>query len=317
MKQSQKTIEYLNKTCYSLVRPEFSQYSGIYPFSTENLSYLEKINLEGKAILTVTGSFDQAFNLIFEGASKICNFDVNLNTIFFAYLKMSAVKIFSYQEYLNFFFGEKKMPYDMYQRLLPFLPKQIKDYWDYMYAFFSNDGNALMNSRLFEKASSMKNTILGNPYLYSETNYKKTALRMNEVEIEFTEKNILEIGEENDKYDVMLFSNIESYLVSDYFSEMSESEYIDFIEKKASKQLNEGGVIQVAYQYGYKTKVKVTGNFLKRLLTTKFKVQGIDYLDKKYRTVAFTGFPLWRDVEMTNDIQDSIYLYEKSKGKQM
>ena len=38
-----KTIEFLNKTSYSFVRPEFSKYGMIYLFTTENLSYLEKI----------------------------------------------------------------------------------------------------------------------------------------------------------------------------------------------------------------------------------------------------------------------------------
>ncbi len=313
----EQTVEYLNQTCYSLVRPEFTKYSGVYSFSTENLSYLEKINLEGKDVLTVTGSFDQAFNLVFEGARKICNFDTNVNTVFFAHLKMAAMKAFSYQEYLNFFFGENKMPYEMYQRLLFFLPEAVGTYWNHMYELFSNDGNALMNSRLLEKTSDIKNTILGNPYLYSEENYERTRSRLNEVEMEFTEKNVLEIGEGSELYDAMLFSNIESYLVSDYFSEMSEQAYIDFIENKASNQLKEGGVIQVAYQYGYKTKIKATGNFLQRLFRTKFKIQGLDYLDQKYRTVTFVGLPLLRNVEMTKDVQDCIYLYEKPKGKWM
>lgn len=311
----EKTIEFLNQSCYSLIRPEFSKYSGVYSFSTENLSYLEKINLEGKDVLTVTGSFDQALNLVFEGAKKICNFDTNVNTVFFAYLKLAAVKSLSYQEYLNFFFGENKMDYGIYQRLLPYLPTSVAEYWNHIYELFSNDGNALMNSRLLEKPSSIKNTILGNPYLYNEDNYERTRFRLNEVEISFEEKDILEIGEGRDLYDVMLFSNIESYLVSDCFSEMKEQEYIDFVENKASKQLKEGGVIQVAYQYGYKTKIKVTGSFLKRLLNTKFQFQKLDYLDRKYRTVTFTGFPLWRNVEMTKDVQDCIYLYEKQKGK--
>ena len=104
----QGTVEFLNRKYYSFVHPDFSKYSSIYSFSTENLSYLEKINLDGKEVLTVTGSFDQTFNLIYEGAKKICNFDTNVNTIFYAQLKMAAMKAFSYQEYLQFFFGESK-----------------------------------------------------------------------------------------------------------------------------------------------------------------------------------------------------------------
>lgn len=311
------TIEYLNRKFYSLVRPDFGKYSGVYSFSTENLSYLEKIDIAGKDILTVTGSFDQTFNLVYEGARKVCNFDTNVNTVFYAHFKMAAMKAFSYQEYLQFFFGENRMEYGMYQKLIPFLPEPYLEYWNSMYQLFGNDGNALATSRLLEQPSNIKNTILGNPYLYSEENYEQTKSRLSQVEISFVEKNVLEIGEGNEQYDAMFFSNIESYLVSDYFSTMSESEYLEFVQNKASKQLKEGGIIQVAYQYAYKTKIRATGNFLKRIFGTKFELKKIDYLDGKYKTITFTSFPLWRNVEMSKDIEDCIYIYEKPKGKKM
>ncbi len=313
----QGTVEFLNRKYYSFVHPDFSKYSSIYSFSTENLSYLEKINLDGKEVLTVTGSFDQTFNLIYEGAKKICNFDTNVNTIFYAQLKMAAMKAFSYQEYLQFFFGESKMDYGMYQRLIPFLEEPFLEYWDSIYQLFSNDGNALFKSKLIEAPSNIKNTILGNPYLYSEENYEQTKSRLDDVEISFTEKDVLEIGEGSDTYDAMFFSNIESYLVSDCFSTMGSNEYIEFIQNKASKQLNDGGIIQMAYQYGYKTRIKVTGSFLKRLFHTKFRIQGLDYLEGKFKTVTFSGFPLWRNVDISKDVEDCIYLYEKPKGKSM
>ena len=183
----QGTVEFLNRTYYSFVRPDFSKYSSIYSFSTENLSYLEKINLDGKDVLTVTGSFDQTFNLIYEGAKKICNFDTNVNTVFYAQLKMAAMKAFSYQEYLQFFFGDSKMDYGMYQRLIPFLEEPFLEYWNSIYQLFSNDGNALFASKLIEAPSNIKNTILGNPYLYSEENYEQTKSRLDDVEISFTD----------------------------------------------------------------------------------------------------------------------------------
>jgi len=63
----EKTIEFLNQTYYSLVRPEFSKYSGIYSFSTENLSYLEKIDIEGVRV-----------NVIRSGIGTITESDVVL-----------------------------------------------------------------------------------------------------------------------------------------------------------------------------------------------------------------------------------------------
>lgn len=92
----EKTIEYLNKKAYSLIRPNFTKYSGVYSFTTENLSYLKKINILDKDILTVTGSFDHCLNLVCLGAKSITNFDVNLLTVCYGYLKYAALKNFSF-----------------------------------------------------------------------------------------------------------------------------------------------------------------------------------------------------------------------------
>lgn len=98
----QKTLDILNKKCYSLVRPEFSKYSQLYFNTTENLSYIEKMDINAKDVLTVTGSFDQCLNLVYSGANYICNFDVNILTVFLAMLKYAAVKVLDYHEYLDF-----------------------------------------------------------------------------------------------------------------------------------------------------------------------------------------------------------------------
>ncbi len=62
-----KTYEYVTCTSFALLRSEFPEYDGLYLFSSENLSYLENMDVKGKKALTVTGSFDQCLNLIFLG----------------------------------------------------------------------------------------------------------------------------------------------------------------------------------------------------------------------------------------------------------
>ena len=86
-----ETVNFLNKKSFSLVRPEFNKYDTIYQFSTENLQYLEKI--KGSKVLTVTGSFDQALNLVYEGSSEIDNYDVNVLTVYNAGLKYAAMNV--------------------------------------------------------------------------------------------------------------------------------------------------------------------------------------------------------------------------------
>lgn len=309
----EKTIEFLNQTSYSLVRPEFSKYDMMYIFTTENLSYLEKMNIQKKDALTVTGSFDQAFNLILQGAKSVCNFDCNILTVYLANLKLAAMNTLTYQEYLSFFSGENFLSYQTYQKIKPNLNSPYKEYWDFLYEHFSYSNSEMKKSRLFDKQNSIEKIILSNPYLKSEQNYNKTKARLKEVEITFEEKNLLEIGEGEKTYDIMLFSNIESYLIEDIYSTMSEQEFIDFIQNKASKQLNEGGVIQVAYNYGYKTRKKIAGNLLKQIVNKKYQYDKLEYLEE-YKKLVFMGYTLTNQLNMSNNIQDCVYLYTKGKN---
>lgn len=308
----QGTLKFLNKTSYSLVRPEFAEYDLVYLFTSENNSYLEKIDVKDKDVLTVTGSFDQCLNLVFEGAKSVCNFDVNLLTIFFAKFKMAALKAFSYQEYLDFFLGEDRFAYNSYLNFRDNLEPIFREYWDFIYETFSCSNKAIMESRLFDKPIEIENTIASNPYLKSEENYELTRQRIDKVDITFDKKNVLEIGEGSETYDLMLFSNIESYLVDDVYATMSEDDYLDFIHNKASKQLNDGGVIQMAYNYEYQRKIKNEKKigFLK-VSTSKKMYKKREYLEN-YQKIMFTGLPLYGHTKMSDDLQDCVYLYTKN-----
>ena len=57
------------------------------------------------------------------------------------------------------------------------------------------------------------------------------------MQINFLEKNLTELSDDK-KYDLILTSNIETYLVEDYFSPLTEEEYVDFVKNKLSKLLN-------------------------------------------------------------------------------
>ncbi len=278
-----KTVELLNKKCYSLVRPDFSKYSQLYFNTTENLSYLEKIDVNGKDILTVTGSFDQCLNLVYRGANYICNFDVNILTIFFATLKYVAFKILDYREYLNFFSRSDTLNYQTYLKVKPFLVSPFDEYWDFVYSLFSLDGEKLSNSRLFLGVETVEQLVGTNPYLKNEKAYNETKQRIDTVRINFEEKNLLEIGDGKEQYDLMFFSNIQSYLVEDCFATLKEDEYLDFIQNKASNQLKDGGKIQAAYRYQYKTKIRTSESFFKNLFKNKYVIKEIDYMKDKYK----------------------------------
>lgn len=311
----QQTLKFLNATSYSLIRPEFSEYDVIYLFTSENNSYLEKIDVKDKDVLTVTGSFDQCLNSIFQNARSVCNFDVNVLTIYFAKLKMAAMKVFTYKEYLDFFLGDNPFDYNKYLKLRDHLEPIFMNYWDFIYETFAYSNERIMKSRLFDKPESLENTILSNPYLKSEENYELTRKRIDNVKITFEKKNVLEIGEGEETYDLMIFSNIESYLVNDVCAPMSEDEYLDFVHNKASKQLNDGGIIQIAYNYNYLNEVKDSKKigFLK-IKTSKKIYSKRDYLES-YKKIMFTGLPLYGHQKMSSDMKDCVYLYKKGELK--
>lgn len=315
LEAKEKTKEFLGKTCYSLVRPDFSKYCMIYMFTTENLSYLEKINVQNKDILTVTGSFDQSLNLALEGAKSITNFDVNHLSVYFAKLKLAALNSLSYTEFLDFFSGENALNYNTYLRIKNSLEQPFLEYWDFLYELFSNDGKQLSKCRLFDTPTNLKNIILSNPYLRNEQNYNKTREKIKNVTIDFTDKNLLDIGkEEEEKYDLMLFSNIESYLVDDVFSTMSKEEYLEFIKNQASKQLRENGVIQIAYQYNYRYKPikQYYESSLKRLLEKTKKVYDKKEYLEDFKKIIFMGYSLRQNIDMSKDVEDCVYLYTKN-----
>ena len=312
-----KTIELINQKSYSLVRPEFSKYSSVYPDTTENLSYLEQIDIKDKEILTVTGSFEQCLNLACLGAKSVHNIDVNVLTVFYAGFKYAAVQAFSYQKYLTFFFSDKKLDYQMYLKLRPHLGEIFQEYWDFMYQTFSYSSFELSRSHLFLGFGSKENLVLSNPYLKSEDNYNRTRQNIQKVKITFEEKSIFDLGAGKEKYDLMLFSNIESYAVRDVFHSMSEEEYMDFIQNKASKQLKPHGKIQCAYKYIYKY-LKISPppkNVIKRLFAKKYKLNKIDYMEGKCRKITIMSAPLRKSQNMSEEYMDCAYLYEQGRGR--
>ncbi len=299
-----ETVNFLNKKSFSLVRPEFNKYDPIYQFSTENLQYLEKI--KGSKVLAVTGSFDQALNLVYEGSSEIDNYDVNVLTVYYAGLKYAAMKCLTYQEYLAFFAGDNLLDYDTYSRLRPYLHQTLMNYWDFIYELFNKDNNAIKNSRLFQNSGTIGQIIGSNPYLKDEKAYNKTKNQLDNVKINFLEKNLTELSDDK-KYDLILTSNIETYLVEDYFATLTEEEYVDFVKNKLSKLLNRFGIIQIAYQYYYKTPLKVNK---KINLFKKYRISKIDYLEG-FKKIEIDSRPLSSLAKMDGEEKDCIYYYKQ------
>lgn len=74
----------------------FNKYSGVYPYSNENLDVLFKnLDLKDKKVLTVAGSGDHAFYSYNKGACNVDLFDINLLAKYYYYLRIWIIKYYN------------------------------------------------------------------------------------------------------------------------------------------------------------------------------------------------------------------------------
>lgn len=95
-----------NEQRYLRFEEAFKEVSNVYYFTNENISgcltQLEFKNNESS--LTICGSGDQIFNLVYKGNSCIDAFDTNKLAEYFALgIKKAAIKTFTYEEFLSFY----------------------------------------------------------------------------------------------------------------------------------------------------------------------------------------------------------------------
>lgn len=211
----------------------------IYKFTNENLTaYQELFDFNGKKVLSVIGSGDQYFTSILYGAKEVTVFDKNPLAAYYLIFKYAAIKVFSYEEFIKFFFTSNMRNISLYNKLRLALPHEVRDVFD---KYFKVGINSITNPSLglSKKVNYKTGRII--PYL-SEENYLLLKEKLNEnnfpkVKVELFENlyNCLD-----GTYDIMLFSNIFCYLgiTADEFSK-----YMDIY----MKYLNPNGIVQANY----------------------------------------------------------------------
>lgn len=323
-----QSMKQVRSSFKSLMHPVFNEYSSIYTFTTENLGgYIKKLNLKNKKVLTVTASLDHMLNLVLNGVKEIDNFDINKNTYYFAGLKMAAMKVLSYDEFLNFFSGCEDrraealvhrrlnenpyvLDYNVYKKIKPYLKEDCAYYWDLMYKEFNYNGKDMEEN--FCLSGDKRSSIYNNEYLNNEENYNKTRANLESVAANFYATDILQLHNLTSKYDCILCSNIYDYLVSDWYNVISAEDFNTYVNEKLSNILNDKGVIALSYQYHYKTKNRL----YKPALLDLFK-GGKYVLDKREKLdqICFKKIliPSFIKEYRKNNEKDCLYLYGKNK----
>ena len=90
-----------------------SEFSRIYPFTTENVSgYIDLFDFNNKSLLTVGSSGDQILNAFYNGARDITLYDINEYAKYYVYLKIAGILSLSYEEFQMFFLKHYSSPFE-------------------------------------------------------------------------------------------------------------------------------------------------------------------------------------------------------------
>jgi len=199
-------------------------FSWLYPFSNENIAaYYSKINFKDKKVLTVTSSGDHILNAIMCGAKEIDAFDVNPLAKYYSELKIAAIKALSLEEFILFFYGKnifKSPKYflnkDTYMnKIRNCLNGENKIFWDHVFNQYTSKD--LRRSFLFtDDYCDLKILLKTNLYL-NEEGYSLLRSKLNDIKIDYYDKDIKDFKQVDKKYDVLVLSNIPAF-VDDMFS---------------------------------------------------------------------------------------------------
>lgn len=324
----QKTIG-LTEKLQSYIRPEFSEFSEMYVFSTENLKgYIRKLKVKDKSVLTVTSSGDQLINLALSGATVVHNFDINKNTYYMTQLKLAALKTLRYEEFLHFFTDsesrktkyistvpiEKKIKeneqvfdYKVYLSIRPCLKEDCALYWDMLYEDFQFNGSYLNDSGILI-GRDRKTVVTNNLYLKDEKHYEKAKEKVEEIEIKFFSLDMLKIHTLPYKYDIVILSSVYEYLIGKWYQVISEEEFKEYATKGIENILNENGIVVLAYQY-HASRNQAYKLSLKQLFQKQYSFSGKENISLKEIVVPSSLQTSKNSIE-----EDCVYIYESGES---
>ena len=185
-----------------------SLFQEIYPFTTENIDgYIHNMDLEGKSLITLGSSLDQAFNALVLGVKNVTVFDINKNIIDYYNLKRDFILNYNRDE--------------LYNRVISSI--KIKN---------------------IDQITDPYSAVKFNCYLQSDDNYNLLRERLLEDNIDFINGNLYDIEDslKDELYDRMILSNALQYINCFY-----DDKDIFIILKKTfenlKKHLSDKGII--------------------------------------------------------------------------
>lgn len=315
---------------------EFSEYCSVFTFATENLnSYLKELDVENKDVLTVTASGDQLINLALLGANNIDCFDINRLCYYYTKLKLTGLMFLDYEEFVKYFaycddsvlignvlysldINDEFFNYNIYNKMSEKLEPGVKVFFDAVYAEYHYDGMRIARSPLFNNIS-LVSAMHNNTYLSSHENYyaarEKIEKLLEKNNIKFYNLDVFKLHELDEKYDIVLLSNI-----YDYIPLSLQSEFAEYIKYQLNKILMPNAKVAVEYQYCGSSREN-SNNTIKNLsvnikciadskYTLSRDVEALGTLDLGLIKVP----TIYKELRKEN-IEDCVYVYKNTKHR--
>ena len=281
-----------------------NDFNKIYSCANENIKeYINMFDLDGKSLLTVGSSADQAINAVLNDCRDITIIDLCPFTKHYFNLKKAALLTLNYYQFQKFFYDydgahtnfdlfDKKV-YSMLRDCLGKIDCLSLRFWDALYYKYNPK---IIRYRLF-KADAVETSSIKqyNPYLMSDFNYSKLRLRMKNINPKFINGNVLDMDYylKNEKYDNIFLSNVYDYLKKDNYNLMQFKILVSALDSRLKKD----GTALISYLYGTNTNANL-----------------IDFKKQKIRNdLEYRDFLGVRGLYCDANIKDTAVILKKTK----
>lgn len=246
------------KQCY---RGSEDNFSYIYPFTTENISgYIDLFDLEGKSLLTVGSSCDQALNAILKGCKDVTVLDVNKYVQYYYYLKVAGIMCLSYDAFLAFFrynnyydgngynnYSFDKVIFDKIKKTLKDIDSDSYEFWNTLFEMF--DGIDIRTGLFSDDEFPDYRLKKMNSYLSSEASFHNTLYKLQSVKPNFVTSCVEDVSILK-KFDSIWLSNVSQYL---------SIEQVKNVVSNLANNLYDDGKMMFGYLFAY-NKLKCFSN---------------------------------------------------------
>lgn len=185
-------------------------YNQVYAFTNENVRAFKDIyDFKDKKVLTVLGSGDQYLSALLYGAREVEVIDINTSAWYYFVFKITAIKYLTYEEFYYYFVVKELNDDEVFYKISTYLPKGVKEYFEFILRNKSKLSSILMNDIYFIKPNENEGNII--PYFKKDNYFKLQNILRSMPLPKFYIENIWYFDKEKG-YDLMLLSNVFDYL---------------------------------------------------------------------------------------------------------